>query len=74
MRQSITLSRHAIERFEQRIGAEFSIYEIKRFIYRELNNWPISYSMRGRDYYILADVTYVLSNRHVITLYMNQHV
>lgn len=47
---------------------------MKRFIYRELNNWPISYSMRGRDYYILADVTYVLSNRHVITLYMNQHV
>ncbi len=74
MRQSITLSRHAIERFEQRIGAEFSIYEMKRFIYRELNNWPISYSMRGRDYYVLADVTYVLSNRHVITLYMNQHM
>lgn len=72
MRQSLTLSMHAIKRFEQRIGTEFSIYEMKQFIYRELRDWPISYSMCDRDYYILPDVTYVLSNRHVITLYLNQ--
>ncbi|WP_214701429.1 hypothetical protein [Exiguobacterium sp. s57] len=71
MKQSITLSKHAVERFKQRIGNEFSIYEMKQFIYRELIGWPISYSMNNRDYYILPDVTYVMSNHRVVTLYLH---
>lgn len=72
MKQSITLSKHAIERFKQRIGNEFTIYEMKQFIYRELIDWPISYSINDRDYYILPDVTYVMSQYRVVTLYLNQ--
>ncbi|WP_214879279.1 hypothetical protein [Exiguobacterium sp. ERU653] len=72
MKQSITLSKHAVERFKQWIGNEFSIYEMKQFIYRELIDWPISYSINDRDYYILPGVTYVMSQYRVITLYLNQ--
>lgn len=72
MKQSITLSKHAVERFKERIGNEFSINEMKQFIYRELIDWPISYSINDRDYYILPDVTYVMSQYRVITLYLNQ--
>lgn len=71
MKQSITLSKHAVERFKQRIGNEFSIDELLHLIYRELIGWPISYSMNNRDYYILPDVTYVMSNQRVVTLYLH---
>lgn len=69
---SLTLSKHAVKRFRERIGSDFSSDSMEQFISRELSGADISYSKSDKDYYILRDITYVVSRRRVVTLYMNK--
>lgn len=69
---SLTLSKHAVKRFRERIGSDFSSDSMEQFISRELSGVDISYSKSDKDYYILRDITYVVSRRMVVTLFMNK--
>ncbi len=69
---SLTLSKHAVKRFRERIGSDFSSDSMEQFISRELSGADISYSKSDKDYYILRDITYVVSRSRVVTLFMTE--
>ncbi|WP_214828332.1 hypothetical protein [Exiguobacterium sp. s26] len=66
----LTLTRHAITRFKERITNEDNEDFIRDFVSSELTVAVHLYSCNGRDYYHSAGITFVLADRCLVTLFL----